>query len=53
MIDLEGFDIPENRKDLNNSSNIWWLLRNLGIRNKDNPRFNLVIKELKNKIKEK
>jgi len=46
-INLKNFDVPESRKDLNNPSNIRWLLRNLAIRNKNNPRFETVFNELK------
>ena len=40
---LEGFDIPESRLDLTKSENVRWLLRNLGVRNRDNPKFKQVI----------
>ncbi len=50
-INLKDFDVPESRKDLENPSNIRWLLRNLAIRNKNNPRFEMVFNELKSLIK--
>ena len=36
---LEEMDLPEMRKNLNNSSNLRWLMRNIGVRNRENPRF--------------
>ena len=37
---LNTMNIPEERKDLNNQSNIGWLMRNIGIRNQDYPQLN-------------
>ena len=51
MINLEDFEIPNTRKDLNNISNIRWLIRNLGVKNKDHPKFEQAIKELIERIK--
>ena len=34
----EGFDIPEQRKDIDNVSSARWILRNLAIRNSNHPR---------------
>ena len=30
---LSGLNVPEARKDINNPSNVRWLLRNIGINN--------------------
>lgn len=49
---LESMDVPEKRRDVSNTSNLNWLLRNLAIRNRDNKDFalaeELIINLLKN-----
>jgi len=30
---LDGFDVPAMRRDITRQENLWWLLRNLPIRN--------------------
>ena len=30
---IEGFDVPEMRRDIDKPANVRWLLRNIGIRN--------------------
>jgi len=30
---IEGFDVPEMRRDLSRPANVRWLLRNIGVRN--------------------
>lgn len=42
----DNMDIPEIRRNTNDSSNRQWLLRNLVARNKNHPEFARVMKEL-------
>ena len=42
-----SFDVPKHRRNLWITSNIRWLLRNLGIRNKNHPDFKETIQDLK------
>ena len=44
---LDTMDIPESRRDINKPENISWLLRNLGIRNKENKYFQDAVKLIK------
>jgi chorismate-pyruvate lyase len=37
---LAQMDVPEMRKELDNTGNLRWLNRNLAIRNKNHPMFN-------------
>lgn len=37
-IDWDGFDIPEQRKDVSNIAHASWVLRNLGIQNSEHPK---------------
>jgi hypothetical protein len=30
---IEGFDVPEMRRDIDKPANVRWLLRNIGVRN--------------------
>ena len=45
-INWEGFDVPENRKDIDRPENARWLLRNLSIRNSEHPRIQKVMKQI-------
>jgi len=45
----EDIIIPASRRDLTSQANISWLLRNLGVCNKDHPQFDIIIKQLKEK----
>jgi len=36
---LEKFDIPNTRRNVEKKTNVQWLLRNLAVRNKENPHF--------------
>jgi len=47
---LTTMDIPESRRNLDNSGNIDWLLRNIGIRNRNHADYNVAI-DLLRKIK--
>jgi hypothetical protein len=44
---LKPMALPERRKDVKNRDNIRWLLRNLGVRNKEHPNFEPVVALLK------
>lgn len=46
-MDFTGMDIPETRKDLSKQENIAWLLRNLGVRNAQHPKYQETMQELK------
>ena len=43
---LNTFDIPATRRDLNDIGNVNWLLRNLPINNRGNPKLHEVFLEL-------
>jgi|LakMenE18May11ns_1017448.scaffolds.fasta_scaffold9342630_1 hypothetical protein len=43
---LDTMDIPEMRKDLNNKSNVSWLIRNIGIRNQEHIELNFAVRLL-------
>tara|TARA_R110002012_G_C11494254_1_gene596521 strand:- start:170 stop:361 length:192 start_codon:yes stop_codon:yes gene_type:complete len=43
---LDDMDIPQTRRDLSKNENVRWLLRNLAIRNKNHPKFKIVMDEL-------
>ena len=43
MVNWDGFNIPENRKDVTDAGNARWVLRNLAIQNFKHPRFDDVI----------
>jgi len=36
---LEQFDVPDTRRNVEKKTNVRWLLRNLAVRNKENPHF--------------
>ena len=36
---LKEMDLPVMRTNLNNFSNLRWLMRNIGVRNREHPRF--------------
>jgi hypothetical protein len=44
---LATMEIPEANKDLSKSRNLFWLLRNLRVRNSQHPKLQDVIEELK------
>jgi hypothetical protein len=46
-------DIPQIRRDTTKPENVRWLLRNLGVRNQNHPRFELVSLILKKLAKTK
>ena len=46
-----SFDIPPNKRDLSIKSNVRWLLRNLGVRNKNHPDYKETIQERINTTK--
>tara|TARA_R100000306_G_C4368971_1_gene139026 strand:+ start:1125 stop:1385 length:261 start_codon:yes stop_codon:yes gene_type:complete len=46
-----SLDVPEHRRNLWITSNIRWLLRNLGIRNSKHPDFKETIQDLKDLLK--
>ena len=48
---LHSMDIPNKRKNVDDASNISWLLRNIAIRNSSHPQFKEVIELLKQKSK--
>ena len=50
---LEMMDVPESRRNLEDLSNIRWLLRNLGIRNSEHPEFRTVIDWCKSAVRTK
>jgi hypothetical protein len=47
-----SFDIPPNKRDLSIKSNVRWLLRNLGVRNKNHPDYKETIQDLKDLLKD-
>lgn len=47
QVDLTGFDVPERRLNTERKDNVAWLLRNLGIKNREHPRFEEVMAQLK------
>jgi hypothetical protein len=47
MVEIpDDMDVPLMRRDTSKMENVRWLLRNLAIRNSNNPKFSSVIKEL-------
>ena len=50
---LEMMDVPESRRNLEDLSNIRWLLRNLGVRNSEHPEFRAVIDWCKARLRTK
>lgn len=50
---LENMEVPEEKKNLNFTSNIIWLLRNLGVYNRESESYNealSILKRLNKKI---
>lgn len=45
------FDVPVQRKQPN-KNNLMWLSRNLGIRNSGNPKYEVAMAEIKQRLKE-
>ena len=45
------FDVPVQRKHPN-KNNLQWLFRNLGIRNSENPKYEVAFTEIKRRLKE-
>ena len=50
---LEEKDLPETRKNINDSSNLPWLIRNISIRNGNHPRCRKAFKLIKSLMKGK
>ena len=50
---LWKFDLPEHRKMITTVHNLRWLLRNLGVRNSENPKFDETISLIKKMLVEK
>ena len=48
---LEEMDLPETRKNLNESSNLRWLIRNMRVRNRKHPQCNEAFELIKNLMK--
>ena len=48
---LNSMDLPNKRKNLDDASNICWLLRNIAIRNSCHPQFKEAYELLKKKSK--
>jgi len=48
---LRQFDIPPLRRDVSKKANVNWLLRNVRVRNSDNPNIDLLLAALKNHLK--
>lgn len=48
---LRQFDIPALRRDVSKKANVNWLLRNVRVRNSDNPNIDLLLAALKNHLK--
>ena len=44
---LDSMDVPETRKDASNPANKMWLLRNLGVRNREHDDFQEAIDLIK------
>jgi len=42
----EDMDVPEIRRDTSKPENVRWLMRNLGVRNRQHPMFKSVMKVL-------
>ena len=49
---LEQMEVPAMRKDTTNKSNIHWLVRNLAVKNKNHPMFEVTIDLVKWLLKE-
>ena len=47
----KNMDIPLFRRDVSKPENVQWLLRNLGVRNSDHPKFKISIEILKKLFK--
>ena len=50
---LEGLDVPEKRRDINKTSNVRWLLRNVAINNPESDALTETIGRLKDLVKER
>ena len=48
---LDEFNIPNRRRDIENKSNLRWILRNIMVKNADNPKLELTVKLIKEKLK--
>ena len=48
---LEEMDLPEMRKNLNESSNLRWLIRNMRVRNRKHPQCKEACELIKNLMK--
>ena len=44
---LNEFDIPDSKRDIDDMSNVEWLIDNIGVKNSDNPRCDKIIQVLK------
>lgn len=44
---ISTMDLPENRKDLTQITNIRWLDRNIFFRNRNHPDFNVAVSKIK------
>jgi hypothetical protein len=44
---LSEMDLPKMRLDVTKTENVWWLLRNIAIRNRSHPRFQEAVEALK------
>jgi len=47
----KDMDIPLFRRDVSKLENVQWLLRNLGVRNSDHPKFKISLEVLKKLFK--
>ena len=52
VLEKYKFDVPVQRK-LPNHNNLNWLEKNLAVRNSDNPKYKIVIEEVKRRLTEK
>ena len=48
---FDTFDIPANRRDVCNPDNLRWALRNLAVKNSDNPALDATIEAIKAQLK--
>ena len=48
---LEEMDLPETRKNINDNSNLRWLIRNMSVRNGKHPRCRKAFKLIKSLMK--
>jgi hypothetical protein len=52
VLEKYKFDVPIQRKRIN-LGNLSWLEKNLGVRNMENPKYEVIMAEIKRRLKEK